>query len=146
MKDAVQVPAPLADEADEKAPLASVVTAEIVASPPPVGRNTRVTSASATPWSVPFRTTRPVALPSATVRVRVEGWAGAGASALAPFDYASMIWALALGYFVFGDEPLQIVLAGACVVILAGLFVIWREHQLGLVRRAEERITKPRVA
>ncbi|MFI5013117.1 MAG: DMT family transporter [Hyphomicrobiales bacterium] len=70
----------------------------------------------------------------------------AGVSTLAPFDYASMIWALTLGYFMFGDRPLQIVLAGAVVVISAGLFVIWREHQLGLVRRAQEKIARPRVA
>ena len=57
-----------------------------------------------------------------------------------------MIWALTLGYFMFGEKPLQIVLAGAMVVISAGLFVIWREHQLGLVRRADEKIAKPRVA
>ena len=70
----------------------------------------------------------------------------AGVSTLAPFDYVSMVWALTLGYFIFGDQPLQIVLAGALVVIAAGLFVIWREHQLGLVRRAEEKIARPRVA
>jgi drug/metabolite transporter (DMT)-like permease len=70
----------------------------------------------------------------------------AGVSTLAPFDYVSMIWALTLGYFLFGEKPLQIVLAGAMVVISAGLFVIWREHQLGLVRRADEKIAKPRVA
>jgi len=70
----------------------------------------------------------------------------AGVSTLAPFDYTSMIWALGLGYLMFGDKPLQIVLAGAVVVISAGLFVIWREHQLGLVRRVEEKITRPRVA
>jgi hypothetical protein len=57
-----------------------------------------------------------------------------------------MVWALTIGYVVFGDKPLQIVLAGAVVVISAGLFVIWREHQLGLVRPAEEKIAKPRVA
>jgi hypothetical protein len=26
------------------------------------------------------------------------------------------------------------------------LFVIWREHQLGLVRRVEEKTARPRVA
>jgi drug/metabolite transporter (DMT)-like permease len=70
----------------------------------------------------------------------------AGVSTLAPFDYTSMIWALTLGYLVFGERPLEIVLAGAVVVISAGLFVIWREHQLGLVRRVEEKTARPRVA
>jgi hypothetical protein len=57
-----------------------------------------------------------------------------------------MLWALTLGYFIFGDKPLQIVLAGAAVVISAGLFVIWRERQLGLIRPAEEKIARPRVS
>jgi drug/metabolite transporter (DMT)-like permease len=70
----------------------------------------------------------------------------AGVSTLAPFDYTSMIWALTLGYVLFGERPLEIVLAGAAVVISAGLFVIWREHQLGLVRRVEEKTARPRVA
>ncbi len=56
------------------------------------------------------------------------------ASLVAPFEYTSMIWAVALGWFVFGDVPQQVVLLGASVVIAAGLFVIWREKQLGLLR------------
>src|SRR5260370_42346282 len=70
----------------------------------------------------------------------------AGVSVLAPFDYTSMVWALALGYFMFGDKPLQIVLPGAAVVISAGLFVVRRQQPLRLVRRAEGKIARPRVA
>jgi len=70
----------------------------------------------------------------------------AGVSTLAPFDYVSMVWALTLGYVIFGERPVEIVLVGAAVVISAGLFVIWRERQLGLVRAAEEKIARPRVA
>jgi drug/metabolite transporter (DMT)-like permease len=58
----------------------------------------------------------------------------ADASLIAPFEYTQMVWALALGWFVFGDFPLPIVLAGAGIVIGAGLFVIYREHRLGLLR------------
>ena len=35
-----------------------------------------------------------------------------------------MIWALLLGWFVFGDWPQAIVLTGAAIVIAAGIFVI----------------------
>lgn len=59
----------------------------------------------------------------------------ADASLIAPFDYAQMIWAVLLGWFVFGEFPLPVVLAGAGIVILSGLFVIWREQQLGLLRK-----------
>lgn len=64
----------------------------------------------------------------------------APASVIAPFDYTSLIWALAVGFVVFADVPEPLVLVGATLVILAGLFVIWRERQLGLEdRRRRER-------
>jgi drug/metabolite transporter (DMT)-like permease len=56
------------------------------------------------------------------------------ASLVAPFEYTSMIWAVGLGYLLFGDIPQPIVLIGAAVVIAAGIFVIWREKQLGTLR------------
>ncbi|MBI3675767.1 MAG: DMT family transporter [Proteobacteria bacterium] len=49
-------------------------------------------------------------------------------SLLAPFDYIAMVWAVLLGYFVFGEIPQTLVMAGAGVVIVAGLFIVWREH------------------
>lgn len=56
------------------------------------------------------------------------------ASVVAPFDYASMLLALVIGYAFFADMPTLPMLAGAGVVILAGLLIIWRERQLGLER------------
>lgn len=63
-----------------------------------------------------------------------ESFRLAPASVVAPFDYTTMLWAFALGYAMFGEVPSAVVLAGAAVVMLAGLFVIWRERQLGLER------------
>lgn len=51
-------------------------------------------------------------------------------SLLAPFDYSAMIWAVALGYAVFAEVPEPLVMAGAALVIAAGLFIVWRERQL----------------
>jgi drug/metabolite transporter (DMT)-like permease len=51
-------------------------------------------------------------------------------SLLAPFDYIAMIWAMILGWFVFGEMPESMVLGGAGVVIASGLFIAWREHRL----------------
>jgi drug/metabolite transporter (DMT)-like permease len=56
------------------------------------------------------------------------------ASLLAPFDYTAMIWAVALGYFVFGELPMANVWLGAAIVISAGLLILWREHRLKLAR------------
>ncbi len=63
-----------------------------------------------------------------------ESYRLAPASLVAPFDYTSMLWAFVLGYLVFGELPTLVVYVGAAIVAAAGLFVIWRERQLGLQR------------
>ncbi|WP_322867519.1 DMT family transporter [Aquicoccus sp. G2-2] len=66
----------------------------------------------------------------------------ADASVVAPFDYASMLFALAIGYMFFDEVPTGSMLLGAAVVISAGVVIILREHHLGLVRgRARKSIT-----
>jgi drug/metabolite transporter (DMT)-like permease len=66
-----------------------------------------------------------------------ESYRYAPASVVAPFDYSSMLWALLLGYWLFGELPTALVYMGAVIVSGAGLYVIWRERQLG-VKRARE--------
>jgi drug/metabolite transporter (DMT)-like permease len=66
-----------------------------------------------------------------------ESYRYATASLVAPFDYTSMLWALLLGYWLFGELPDTLVYVGASIVAAAGLFVIWRERQLGLQRARE---------
>ena len=56
-------------------------------------------------------------------------------STLAPFDYMSLIWAVALGFVVFGDVPHWLVLAGAALVIAAGMMVILQERRVDRARR-----------
>jgi drug/metabolite transporter (DMT)-like permease len=67
----------------------------------------------------------------------------ATASVIAPFDYSAMIWALLLGWWFFGEVPGVLVLIGAAIVIASGLFVIWRESQLGIRHREPEDPTTP---
>lgn len=57
----------------------------------------------------------------------------ADASIIACFDYTSMIFAVALSLAVFGQQPSALVLIGSTIVAGAGLFVIWREHKLGMI-------------
>src|SRR5215831_14360667 len=63
-----------------------------------------------------------------------ESYRHAAASVVAPFDYSTMLWALLLGYWLFGELPDTLVYVGASIVAGAGLFVIWRERALGLQR------------
>lgn len=57
-----------------------------------------------------------------------------GASMLAPFDYASMIFATIIGYVAFNEVATGPILIGASLVISGGVLIIWRERQLGLDR------------
>jgi drug/metabolite transporter (DMT)-like permease len=61
----------------------------------------------------------------------------ADASVIAPFDYTSMLWALLIGLFVLHEAASLSVLIGASIVAAAGIFVIWREKQLGLIGRRD---------
>jgi drug/metabolite transporter (DMT)-like permease len=62
---------------------------------------------------------------------------------IAPFDYTSMLLALAIGYTLFAEVPTGPMLAGAALVVSAGLFIIWRERQLGLERGKARKVMTP---
>jgi drug/metabolite transporter (DMT)-like permease len=55
----------------------------------------------------------------------------APASVVVPYQYTIIVWAIVLGYAVFGDVPDLLTLAGATVIILAGLYIFWREQMQG---------------
>jgi drug/metabolite transporter (DMT)-like permease len=69
--------------------------------------------------------------------VLTESYRFAPASMVAPFDYTTMVWAFVLGYWLFGEIPTIYVYVGSAIVAASGLFVIWRERQLGLRRERE---------
>jgi drug/metabolite transporter (DMT)-like permease len=62
----------------------------------------------------------------------------ADASIIAPFDYLAMVWAIAVGWLLFGELPAGVVLVGSAVVVAAGIFVILREGQLGFDRKRQK--------
>jgi drug/metabolite transporter (DMT)-like permease len=55
----------------------------------------------------------------------------APASVVAPYQYTLIVWAIVLGYAVFGDVPDLATLIGAAIIIAAGLFILWRERLRG---------------
>lgn len=67
----------------------------------------------------------------------------AEASTIAPFDYTSMIFALAFGYLFFAELPTVQTLIGASIVVMAGLIIIWREARLGKTRSKARSISAP---
>ena len=67
----------------------------------------------------------------------------ADASLIAPFEYASMLFALLIGYFIFSEVPTWTMLGGASLIILAGILIIWRERRLGLERARQRKAMTP---
>jgi len=63
-----------------------------------------------------------------------EAYRYAEASTVAPFEYTSMLLGIIAGYYAFGDLPTIHTLVGGAIVISAGIFIIWREHRLGIER------------
>lgn len=55
-------------------------------------------------------------------------------SVLAPFDYLSLILSGVVGYLIFAEVPTWQLVGGGVVIIASGLFIIWRERQLGRAR------------
>lgn len=61
----------------------------------------------------------------------------ADASVLAPFDYATLVWALVIGLVVFDEFPEPIVIGGGLLVVASGLVIVVRERMLARRRRSE---------
>jgi len=55
-------------------------------------------------------------------------------SFVSPFRYTGLIWALLLGWLIFGEWPSPVTLLGAAIVVGSGLFMLYRETKLGRKR------------
>jgi drug/metabolite transporter (DMT)-like permease len=49
-------------------------------------------------------------------------------SAVAPFRYTALLWAMLLGYLLFGDVPDAMMATGATIIVLSGLYAFYRER------------------
>jgi drug/metabolite transporter (DMT)-like permease len=54
----------------------------------------------------------------------------APATAVAPFYYLMLVWALGFGFFIWGDVPSVGLLMGSAIVVTSGFFLFWREARL----------------
>ena len=57
----------------------------------------------------------------------------ADASTVAPLNYVRLVWAIGIGFVVFGDLPGAATLAGGAIIVASGLYVFYREA--GAARR-----------
>jgi len=57
----------------------------------------------------------------------IEAFRYAEAALVAPFKYASIIWAVLFGFAIWGDLPDAWTLLGSAVVVASGLYILHRE-------------------
>ena len=63
--------------------------------------------------------------------VLIAAYRSTPAALVAPFQYSQMVWAILLGFVVWGDIPEATKLTGAAVVAASGLFILYRETAIG---------------
>lgn len=59
-------------------------------------------------------------------------------SLIAPFEYSTLIWAIIIGLLFFDEIPTAATLAGAALIVVAGIVVAYRENRLGLQRPGKD--------
>lgn len=72
-----------------------------------------------------------------------ESYRHADVSAVAPFEYTSFLLGIAIAFVVFGDIPTTPMIVGTAITIAAGIFIVYRERQLGIERKAAGKASAP---
>ncbi len=54
-----------------------------------------------------------------------------------PFDYTQLLWAVLLGWLLWGTHPAATTWLGATIIVGSGLYTLYREHKLGKDRAKE---------
>ncbi|WAJ26673.1 DMT family transporter [Antarcticirhabdus aurantiaca] len=67
----------------------------------------------------------------------------ADTSTIAPFEYTSLLLAIAIGAILFNEAIYVTTLIGGAIVVGAGIFIIWRERRLGIERAKARRVSTP---
>jgi drug/metabolite transporter (DMT)-like permease len=52
----------------------------------------------------------------------------ASASVVVPYQYTLIVWSILFGWIIFGEFPDVSTIAGAAIIVLAGLYIFWRER------------------
>lgn len=54
-----------------------------------------------------------------------------------PFEYSTLLWATVIGYIVWNEFPGPSVWYGSIILVLAGLFILYRETRLAAAERSK---------
>ena len=63
-------------------------------------------------------------------------------TAVSPFYYLMLVWAMVIGFLVWGDVPTIGLLIGSAIVVASGLFLLWHEAR----QRRGAAVSRPRLA
>ena len=73
----------------------------------------------------------------------VQAFKAGEMSAVAPFEYLRLPFAVFLGWLIWGEMPVIWTYVGDAIVIASALYIAHREHQLGRERRRAEAARPP---
>jgi drug/metabolite transporter (DMT)-like permease len=62
----------------------------------------------------------------------------APASVVVPYQYTMLLWAVLLGWRMFGEVPDRFTIAGGAIIVTAGLYIFWREQAAARTRAREQ--------
>ena len=65
----------------------------------------------------------------------IQGLGYAPAAVVAPFNYTQTVWALILGFLVWGDIPTLKLMAGVGLIVASGLYILYREVRRKRLRK-----------
>ncbi len=72
-----------------------------------------------------------------------ESYRHADVSAVAPFEYTSFLLGIVIAFILFNDVPTLPMLFGTAITMAAGIFIVYREHRLGIERKAARTASAP---
>lgn len=55
-------------------------------------------------------------------------------SFVSPFRYSRILFALVIGFAIFGERPDALTLLGATIIVASGLYTLWREQRVKLMQ------------
>ena len=61
-------------------------------------------------------------------------------SFVAPFRYTGLLFSILLGFLIFGDIPDLAMIAGAAIIVVSGLYMLYRERVVGRSKAASESV------
>jgi drug/metabolite transporter (DMT)-like permease len=70
----------------------------------------------------------------------IKGMAEGDATVMAPLDYSRLVFAIVIGYLLFGEIPNGLTMLGAGIIIASTLYITIRESRLGVPKTTPDRV------